>query len=456
VSTFDLDLMVIGGGGSGGFTAATTAMKTGAKVGMAEGGRLGGLCILAGCMPSKTLLHGAAQVKARGVRGRAAYPALHQFTKGVVDYLAGGRVESVEAKVKQGLKLYRGSARFLDPHTVEVDGQKISAAKIVIATGSAEVVPPVPGLAESGYLDSAAFMELAELPESLLVLGGGTQAVELAQAAARLGVATTVVQRSEHLMSKVDHRYGHILADALAEDGAQIYTGTELKRVQREGEKVTAFFEHQGGEVSVSAQALLLSLGRRPNVAGLNLEAAGVALGQRGEVAVDRYMRTSRPHIFAAGDVTGWNMVVNLAVLQGQTAGYNATHEASREIDDRVLPTAVFTDPQFARVGLSLEQARAAGLDCLEADYDLGDMGPAKTYPERVRGYMSIRGEKGSGRIVGAELVAPEASLMIHDMAVAIKMNATAEDVASIPYIHPCLSEVSEFAAGRLASKLKA
>ncbi|MCB2191208.1 MAG: NAD(P)/FAD-dependent oxidoreductase [Deltaproteobacteria bacterium] len=456
MSNFDLDLIVIGGGGSGGFTAATTAMKTGAKVGMAEAGRLGGLCMLAGCMPSKTLLHSAAQIKAQGVNGMAAYPTVHQFTRAVVNHLAGGRVESVEAKQKQGLQLFRGAAHFVDPHTVEVDGQRVSAAKIVIATGSEEAVPPVPGLAESGYLDSDAFMKLPELPESLLVLGGGTQAVELAQVAARMGVKTTVVQRSAHLVSKIDPRFGHILAESLSEDGATVYTGTELREVRREDQTVTAVFTHQGKEVSVSAQALLLSLGRRPHTRSLNLKAAGVDTGIRGEVLVDRCMQTSQKHIFAAGDVTGWTMVVNLAVLQGRTAGYNATHETPREIDDRVLPTAIFTDPQFAQVGLSLEQAQAAGLDCLEADYDLGEMSTAKTYPERIRGYMSLRGEKGSGRIVGAEVVAPEASLMIHDMAVAIKMKATASDIASIPYIHPSLAEISEFTAGRLAKMLRA
>ncbi len=455
MSNFDLDLMVIGGGGSGGFTAATTAMKYGAKVGMAESGRLGGLCILAGCMPSKTLLHSAAQVKAQGVDGRAAYPAVHQFTRAVVEHLAGGRVESVAAKQKEGLRVCRGAARLLDPHTVEVEGQRITAAKLVIATGSAEMVPPVPGLAQSGYLDSDAFLNLPELPESLLVLGGGAQAVELAQAAARLGARTTVVQRSAHLMSKVDPRFGHILAEALAEDGVRLYTGTELQEVRRAGGQVSAVFLHQGKEVRVSAQALLLSLGRRPNSAGLNLEAAGVATGKRGEVLVDRYMRSSQPHIFAAGDVTGGAMVVNLAVVQGSAAGYNATHVEPQEVEDRVLPSAIFTDPQFARVGLSMQQASEAGLDCLETDYPLGDMGPAKTFPQKVRGYMCIRGEKGSGRIVGAELVAPEAALMIHDMAVAIKLGGTAADIAAIPYIHPTLAEVSEFAAGRLAKMLE-
>jgi len=456
VSGFDLDLMVIGGGGSGGFTAATTAMKYGAKVGMAEAGRLGGLCILAGCMPSKTLLHGAAQVKARGVSGRPAYPAVHQSTRAVVEHLAGGREQAVAAKEKQGLKLYRGRARFVDPHTVEIGGQRITAAKLVIATGSLEGAPPVPGLAESGYLDSEGFMGLAELPESLLVLGGGAQAVELAQVAARLGVKTTVVQRSGHLASKFDPRFGRILAQALSEDGATIYTGTELNQVRRGGGQVTAVFSHQGREVSVSAQALLLSLGRRPATAGLNLEAAGVDTGPKGEIVADRHMRTSQPHIFAAGDVTGGAMVVNLAVVQGEAAGYNATHHEPREVNDRVLPTAIFTDPQFARVGLSGEQARAAGLDCLEADYELDGMGVAKTYPEKVRGFMSMRAEKGTGRIVGAELVAPEAALMIHDMAVAIKLGGTAADIASIPYIHPSLAEISELTAGRLAKKLGA
>lgn len=455
MSDYDLDLLIIGGGGSAGFTAATTALKSGARVGMAEAGRLGGLCILAGCMPSKTLLHSAAEVKAAGVDGAAAYPQIHRYTRGVVDYLAGGRAESVAEREQGGLKVFRGPAAFRDPHRLDIAGQSLTARSIVIATGSRELVPPLPGLDKSGFLTSEGFLVLEELPASLIVLGGGAVAVELAQFAARLGVATTIIQRSEHLMSGEDPRLGHILAEALSEEGATIYTNTSLKEVRRGPDGVTVLFQQQGQEKTVRAQALLLALGRRPHSQDLNLAAAGVAVGDDGAVLVDRHMRTSQPHIFAAGDVTGGPMVVNRAIEQGRAAGYNAVHDQPRPVADAVLPQAVFTDPQFARVGLNHRQAVAAGLEFVEADYDLGGMSVAKTYPRPLKGYMSMRAARAGGRLIGAELVAPEASLMIHDVAVCMQLGGAPADLAAIPYIHPCLAEITNFTAGRLAKKLQ-
>lgn len=454
MSAYDLDVLVIGGGGSGGFTAATTALKSGARVGMVEAGRLGGLCILAGCMPSKTLLHCAALVRQMGLPGAGAYAQVRELKRAVVEHLAGGREHAVNEKLKQGLQLYRGRARFTDPHTVEVDGRAIRAAKIVLATGSREVWPPLPGLKEAGCLVAEEFMDLPELPASLAVLGGGAIACELAQYAARMGVATTLIQRGPRLLSKEAPRVGQVIEEALAADGVGVITGTELTAVESAPEGKTVRFVQNGAAQAVQAQAVLVALGRRPNLEGLNLEAAGVAVA-KGAPVVDRYMRTSVEHIFAAGDVTGQALVVNLAVLQGEIAGYNATHDTPRPIDDRVLPRAVFTDPQMARVGLNAGQAREAGLDFVEAEHDLGGMGVARTYPQEVRGFMALRAERGSGRIIGAELVAPEAALMIHDVAVAMKLGGTAQDLSEIPYIHPSLAEITNFTAERLARLLQ-
>ncbi|MBI4799965.1 MAG: NAD(P)/FAD-dependent oxidoreductase, partial [Desulfarculus sp.] len=442
MSGFDLDVLVIGGGGSGGFTAATTAMKSGARVGMVEAGRLGGLCILAGCMPSKTLLHGAALFKEMGVPGAKAYPRLLALKRAVVEHLAGGRERAVAEKEAQGLELYQGRAVFVDPHTVEVEGRHLSAAQIVIATGSREVWPPLPGIEQAGCLVAEQFMDLEELPVSLAVLGGGAIACELAQYAARMGVATTLIQRGPRLLSQEAPRVGRVIQESLEADGARVFTGTELVAVEAGPAGKTVRFLQDGAAQSVPAQAVLLALGRRPNIEELNLPAAGVRVAN-GAPVVDQFMRTSVEHIWAAGDVTGQALVVNLAVLQGQIAGYNATHPEAKALDGRVLPRAIFTDPQLARVGLSAAQARQAGLDFLEVELDLASLGVARTYPQEPRGFLALRAERASGRIVGAELVAPEASLMIHDIAVAMKLGATAQDLAEVPYIHPCLAEIT-------------
>ncbi len=453
MSDRDFDLLVLGGGGSAGFTAATTAMKTGARVGMVEAVRLGGLCILAGCMPSKTLLHEAAQRRAAGRANPAGHAEVLARKREVVGYLAGSRERAVAAKQQKGLEVIMGRAAFVDPHAVEVDGRRITADKFMVATGSNEIIPPVEGLAETGFITSGDFLDLGSLPGSLVVLGGGAIALELAQYAVRMGVQTTLVQRSDHVLSKEDPRVGQLIAEALAEEGLRVLTGTKLIRVVSEGGAKQVVLEHAGAEVSVSAEEILVALGRRPHSQGLNLEAAGVAT-ERGAVRVNRYMQTSAEHIFAGGDVTGVSMIVNLAIVQGKTAGYNATHAQMREVDDAVVPRAVFTDPQFARVGLNAAEAAAAGIACVEAEFNLGSMGVARTYPEPIRGFITMRAAVDDGRLVGAELVAPEASLMIHDVAVAMRLGAGPGAIADVPYIHPCLAEATNFCAERLVRKL--
>lgn len=453
--TRDYDLFVIGGGGSGGFTAATTAMKLGAKVAMAESGRLGGLCILAGCMPSKSMLHDAEQLWRSGQASPAKAAGVLARKRSVVDYLAGSREKTVAAKRDQGLTVLDGRARFTGPHTVEVNGREISAGHFVVATGSVESLPPLSGLEEAGYITSHSLMELEPLPDSLIVLGGGTLALEMAQYAVRMGVAVTIIQRSGHLLSKEDERVGQVLAEALAAEGVKVLTGCAVKRVETGSGQKTVVFDRDGAEASVSGREILVALGRRPASEGLGLEAAGVETGRRGEVVVNDEMRTSAGHIFAAGDVTGRLMVVNLAVLQGEVAGHNAAGREPRRVDETVLPRAVFTDPEFARVGRNRADCQRDGIEFVEAEYSLTDMGAARTYAETVRGFVAMRAEKGSGRILGAEMVAPHASLMIHDMAVAMTLGGTAAQVADIPYIHPCLAEATNLCAYRLARKLK-
>ena len=452
---YDYDVLIMGGGGSAGFTAATTAMKTGAKVAMVESGRLGGLCILAGCMPSKTLLHHAAEAREAPQSPGLSYPEVHGTKIRVVDYLAGSREEAVAAKESKGLAVLRGRAVFAGPNTLEVDGKPVSAAKIVVATGSTWNVPDLPGLEETGYILSEDLMDLPALPASMIVLGGGAIAVELGQYLARMGVKTSIVQRSGHLLSGESPEAGRLIAASLENDGARVETGCRVVLVEQSPGGKTVRFERDGRESSLEAEEILLALGRRPNTDGLGLENAGVDT-DRGAVKVDRFMATSQKHIFAAGDVTGINMVVNLAINQGKTAGHNATHsEAMQEVNDAVIPQAVFTDPQFAKVGLSAKQLEEQGRAFVQATYKLSDMGVSRTYPHPPEGFVTMRAEPGSGLILGADMLAPEASLMIHDIAVALKLKGTAFDLADIPYVHPCLSEVTNMCAMKLARKAK-
>jgi pyruvate/2-oxoglutarate dehydrogenase complex dihydrolipoamide dehydrogenase (E3) component len=454
MSGYDYDVLVIGGGGSGGFTAATTALKSGRKVGMIEGGRLGGLCILAGCMPSKALIHGADELRGRDEPPRRAYPRVLAHKRRVVEELAGRREKATRSKESDGLEVIDGWARFVDPHTVEVDGRRLSAASFVIATGSTEMIPPVPGLEKAGYLLSERFMDLEELPASMIVLGGGTMAMELSQYLVRMGVETHLIQRSRHVLSDEEPQVGETLEASLAEEGCHIYTGTELREVAAGPRGKTARFDHLGRAAEATGAEILVCLGRRANSGGLNLEAAGVETGPQGEVKADWELRTTQPHIFAAGDVTGWNMVVNLAVVQGEAAGHNATSDRPKSLEGLVLPFAVFTDPEFARVGKNRPQCEAEGLEFVEVEQRLEEMGPAITYPGRLRGFMKMRAAPESGRILGAELVAPHASLMIHDVALAMHLGAGPGAIAELAYIHPCLAEIVNNCAHSLARRI--
>jgi pyruvate/2-oxoglutarate dehydrogenase complex dihydrolipoamide dehydrogenase (E3) component len=312
----------------------------------------------------------------------------------------------------------------------------------------------VPGLKDAGYLLSESFMDLEELPESMLVLGGGTMALELSQYLVRMGVETHLIQRSRHVLSDEEPRVGETLQAALADEGCHIYTGTDLREVSSGQRGKRARFDHGGKEVEVSAREVLVCLGRRPNSECLNLEAAGVETGPKGAVLADWQARTSQPHIFAAGDVTGWNMVVNLAVAQGEVAGHNATGDRPKSLEGLVLPFAVFTDPEFVRVGRNRPQCESEGLEFVEVEQELADMGPALTYPGKLRGFMKMRAAKQDGRILGAELVAPHASLMIHDVALAMHLGAGPEAIAELPYIHPCLAEIVNNCAHSLARRI--
>jgi len=450
----DFDVLVIGGGGSGGFTAATTAMKSGARVVMVEASRLGGLCILAGCMPSKTLLHSAEKLMSGPRPGRESYPDLLSRKRRVVEELAGRRVKAVDAKEAAGLEVIGGRAKLVDAHTVEADGRRITAQSLVVATGSTEVIPSLPGLEQAGYLVSESLMEAAALPESMIVLGGGAIALEMAQYLARMGVETTLIQRSEVVLSSEDQRVGRLLQEALAAEGVTMYTGTELTGVEATDGGKRVSFRHGGDQAGAQAAEILVCLGRRPNSDGLGLEAAGVELGRGGAVQVDGRMRTNVENIFAAGDVTGVNMVVNLAIVQGEVAGHNAAGGPPRDIGEPVVPQAVFTDPEFAKVGLNARQCRERGIDFVEAEYQLEDMGVALTYPQPPRGFMLMRAEPASGRILGAEMVAPHASLMIHDTAMTMKLGGAPSDMADLPYVHPCLAELTNLCAYRLARLL--
>ena len=461
---------VIIGGGSAGYAAARTAVELGLKTAVIDGAEtLGGLCILRGCMPSKSLIESANRfltLRRAGEFGLSAdnisvYPEkIRTRKRALIADFAGYR----QGQLEDGrFDLFRGTASYADAKTIKValrDGgeRTLTAASSLIASGSEISRPSIPGLEEVGYLVSDDVLDAAELPESVIVLGGGAIALEMAHYYEALGVATAVVQRSPQVLKAIDEDVAKALEQAFIDRGIDLYTGTSLTEVELEGGQKVVHFDHGGEPKSVRAEEILQALGRHPNTGGLGLEAAGVELDGL-HIRTDAHQATSTANIFAAGDVAGPHEVVHIAIEQGEAAATNAAIrlgklDASRRatISYELKLFGVFTEPQVACVGLGEREAKQAGIDCISADYPFDDHGKSMVRGE-THGFVKLIAERSSGRLIGGAVVGPEASELIHEVVVALRYGATAAEFARIPHYHPTLSEIWTYPAEDLAEK---
>ncbi len=453
------DVIVIGGG-SAGYAAADQAQRNGAKVAIIDPGPLGGLCILRGCMPTKTILRSAdimsLMVRAKEfglspVQAKSDLSAIIDRKNHLIGEFARYRIEQLKA---HRFTLVEEKARFLSPHEIQVGKNRLSAKAFIIATGSVVTRFPIPGIDEAGYLTSDDVLELREQPKSLVVFGAGPVAVELAQFFQRLQTQVTMIQRSSHILSAIDEDLAHPLQDRLREEGMQIFTGTRTNQVTHEGPTKTVHFTHDGGEKTASAEALLKALGRRPNIDGLDLTAAGVTVNGHA-IPVDAAMRTSQPHIFAVGDVNGIHEIVHIAIQQGEIAAHNATHLSAspKTMDDRLKTSVVFTDPQVASVGLSEKECREQGIDYLSASYPFNDHGKSMVLGE-THGHVKLMCRPDDGEIIGAHIVGPDAGELIHQLIAVMYFHGKVSDLVNMPHYHPTLSEILTYPAGELAEKV--
>ncbi|HWB60767.1 MAG TPA: NAD(P)/FAD-dependent oxidoreductase [Chthoniobacteraceae bacterium] len=463
----EYDFVVIGGG-SAGYAAASTASKAGLSVAVIEGGEeVGGLCILRGCMPSKALLESAKRFDAMR---RAAEFGLHAENlsfrgeeiiarkKRLIGGFAGYRREQLESGK---FDFIRGMAGFVDAHTVEVvslqnERTQIKGRSFLIATGSTENFVPVPGLAETGYLDSDAVLDSAEIPDSVIVLGGGAVAMEFSQYYAALGKQVTIIQRGEQVLRDADTDVAVALVKAYEKRGVNVYLKTGLLRAERHGATKRVWFRHDGAEKNVEAAEIIYALGRKAQIQGLNLERAGVALARRGHIACGMTQQTNVSHIFGAGDVVGPHEIVHLAVQQGETAARNAAKilrgdaGPMEQLDYRLKLFAVFSEPQVAFVGATEKELRGDGIPHASACYPFYDHGKSMLMDE-IDGFVKLIVAEKSREILGAAVIGPHASDLIHEIVVAMHFRATAGDLARVPHYHPTLSEIWTYPAEELA-----
>ncbi|MGK7222543.1 MULTISPECIES: mercury(II) reductase [Kocuria] len=452
VGTYEVDLAIIGSGG-GAFAAAIRATNLGQRVVMIERSTVGGTCVNTGCVPSKALL--AAAEARHTTMDAARYPGITAST-GPVDMpgLIAGKdalVEGMRAEKyvdlvgEYGWDLVTGEAVFTgtaeDP-ALEVTGaddarRQVRAAHYLVATGSTPIVPDIEGLEQVKYLTSTTAMELEEVPESLLIIGGGYVAMEQAQLFARLGSAVTMVVRSR-LAAHEEPEVSRTLMGVFAEEGIRVIRRTTVSAVASDPDtgEVIATSTGPGGQETLRGARLMVAVGRRAVTDGLDLEAVGVDTGEHGEIVVDTRMGTSNRRVWAAGDVTGHPQYVYVASAHGVTAVENAFNHTGQEVDYTHLPRVTFTTPAVGAVGMTDKQARAAGIMCecrvLPLEYV-----PRALVNRDTRGFIKIVAEANTGRILGITAVAKDAGELAAAGVYVVSAGMTVDQLATLwcPYL---------------------
>jgi len=442
------DLVVIGGG-AGGLVVASVAAQLGLDVVLINKEEaMGGDCLHYGCVPSKALLKSASVAHTMREASRwgltASEPvidmqAVNQAVRNAIDTIQVH--DSRERFEELGCEVIAGEARFTSASQIEVDGRRIDAKRFVVATGSYAWLPPIKGLDQVAYLINEDMFSLPTLPESMIILGGGPIGVEMAQAYARLGTKVTVVELAPRLLFRMDEEASNILADVLSAEGVSIVLDNEVVEVSEQGSNKQITLKDGS---TLQAEALLVAIGRRPLVEPLNLEKANVAFDGSG-IKVDRKMRTSNKKIYACGDVTGEIPLTHVAELQAGIIIANMIFKMPKKINYDVIPAVVYTEPEVAQVGISVEQCRqlAKGevyqfaIDQLDrAVTDNNKTGVAKILTD-------------NGRIVGAHIIAPHAGEMIHELALAIQEKMKVSKITSLVHAYPSYSQLNKRLAGQ-------
>jgi pyruvate/2-oxoglutarate dehydrogenase complex dihydrolipoamide dehydrogenase (E3) component len=437
------DLAIIGGG-PGGLVVASVAAQLGLRVSLIEKEtRLGGDCLHTGCVPSKTLLHLAqvAQTTREGVRDG--------LLSSMPDIDFGKAIERVNQVIETiqhhddperfrayGCDVRFGKATFVSPHELAVEGEIIRARRFVVATGSTPAVPPIPGLEEAGYDTNETIFQRRQLPERLAVLGGGPIGVELAQAFARLGSRVTIIEMADRLLAMNDPAVSEALQHCLAAEGIEILTGVSAQSVRRDGDSRQLQLDNGN---TVECERILVATGRRPVVHGLGLEEAGVTFSRRG-IDVDRRLRTSQKHIYAVGDVCGPLAFTHMAEYQAGIALANIAFRIPKKTDYRVVPRVVYSDPEVATVGLNKAEAEAQGIRYDVAEFPMADIDRAIT-DNRTSGFARILISKG--RIIGASIIAPHAGELIHELALAMRVNVKVKEITELVHAYPTYAQVN-------------
>ena len=456
---FDTNLVVIGAG-SGGLVTAYIAAAVKAKVTLVEKNKMGGDCLNTGCVPSKALIRSAkflshisrsAEFGIKSAQADFDFAEVMERVQTIVQTVAPH--DSIERYSELGVDVITGTAKIITPWAVEVktgdETQVITTRSIVIAAGARPFVPPIPGLDEVGYLTSDTVWNLRVKPKRLLVLGGGPIGCELAQAFSRLGCQVTQVEMLPRLMIREDEDVSALVQAKFRQEGIQVLLEHKAQQFRVENGEKLLLAEHQGQEVRIGFDQVLLAIGRAPNVTGYGVEEMGITLSPRKTIAVDAFQATNYPNIYACGDVAGPYQFTHTAAHQAWYAAVNALFGSFKKFRTNysVIPWSTFVDPEVARVGLNEQEAKEQGIAYEVSTYAIDDLDRAIADSE-AHGFVKVLTPPGKDKILGVTLVGEHAGDLIAEFVLAMKHNLGLNKVLGTIHIYPTLAEANKYAAG--------
>lgn len=435
---FNYDLIVVGAG-AGGLTASISARGFGKSVLLIEKDKPGGECTWSGCVPSKALINIAKEVHC--ARKYADFtPDTRKALEGVRDVVA--RVyahETPEVLEEQGINYIQGEARFVDKNTLSVGENTFKGKNIIIATGSSPFVPPIEGLDKVAYLTNENLFTLEELPKSMIILGGGAIGVEMAQALNRLGVEIHLVEMMENILFREDQELATILRERLVEEGVNLHIGTKAMKVEDLSPKIRLTTEKDGEPGVITGDSILVAVGRKANVDGLNLEEAGIEYTPKG-IVVDKHLQTTNTKVYAVGDVAGPYQFSHMANYQGIIAVQNALTPLRKSVDYTHVTWCTFTEPELASAGMDEETARRENGDIMVYRYTAEDLDRAKTKKDDIFEVKIIC--DGKKHILGCQILADRAGELISEVQ-AVKVNGLSLDkLAGVIHPYPSYGEI--------------
>lgn len=448
------DLIIVGGG-SAAFAAAIKADNQEIKTLVVNGGLpIGGTCVNVGCIPSKILIRAGESIhKASASPFRGVKPNKPNINFGEIIRQKAELVTDMQQRkymdILKGLscvKLIEGYATFIGDRTIEVEGEQYEGLKIIIATGATTYIPKIEGLDTVPYLTNETLFDLEEQPESLIILGAGYIALEIAQAYARMGTKVTIVQRSESILSKEAKDLTDELRKYMEADGIEFLTNSTTNKIWKDGNKIKVEFKNPSNTAIIDSSHLLVATGTKPNTDKLALDKIGVKVNEKGHVLVDSYLQTSNPDVFAVGDVTNLPAFVYTAAYEGGLALQNAFYNPKQEVNFKGLSWVVFTDPQVAGIGMDEKQAEEKGIPFHVTVLPLTEV-PRSIAALDTRGFIKLIRNPETDFLLGARILAPEGSELSMEISLAIKYNIPVHELIATFHPYLTLSEGIKLAA---------